>query len=389
MRPPTQLLTRRASVLAFAGLTLAVGASPLLVSGADHLDAPAAKADHRIDITDVYAFKATSSTTALTINVDGLLTPTDSRTATFRAKALYELKVDTNLDGRADIAYRVRFGSPTTNANGTKSQSYIVRRAQGSSAAKNQWSGAILARGTTTPYGSAARSTSLWGGGQAFAGPRDDPFFFDLAGFIPFKQELLEGSTNVGGLLDSFTGTDTFAGTNVLSIVLRVPNADIGGTGRTVGVWAATSIPSGDTWVQKDRMGRPAINTVFNGLSATNTAANDSEKNAFNFAQPSTDRATTKDNVVAVFSVIDNVLETNGLPSYSAAQIDGLANVLLPDTLTVKLGDGAGFLNGRGLADDVIDAEFGLLTNGNITSDGVDGNDKSFSSSFPYLAGPH
>src|SRR5215213_3640250 len=100
MRPPTQLLTRRASVLAFA-------ASPLLVSGADHLDAPAAKADHRIDITDVYAFKATSSTTALTINVDGLLTPTDSRTATFRANALYELKVDTNLDGRADVAYRV------------------------------------------------------------------------------------------------------------------------------------------------------------------------------------------------------------------------------------------------------------------------------------------
>lgn len=389
MRPSIHSLTRRSSALVFVGLTFAVGASPLLVSGADHLDAPAAKADHRIDITDVYAFKATSSTTALVLNVDGLLSPTDARTATFRANALYETKIDTNLDGTADVAYRVRFGSPSTNADGTKHQSYIVRRAQGASAAKNQWSGAIMARGTTTAYGHNVRSIDLWRGGQVFAGPRDDPFFFDLAGFIPFKQELLQGSTNVGGLLDSFTGTDTFAGTNVLSIVLRVPNGDIGGTGRTVGVWAATSIPNGDLWVQKDRMGRPAINTVFNGLSASNTAANDAEKDAFNFAQPSTDRATTKDNVVAVFNVIGNVLSTNGLPTYTATEIDGLAGVLLPDTLTVKLGDGSGFLNGRRLADDVIDAEFGLLTKGAITSDGVNANDRSFSSSFPYLAGPH
>lgn len=389
MRPSTPSLARRASVLAVASLTLAVGASPLLVSGADHLDAPAAKLDHRIDITDLYAFRATSSSTALVIDVDGLLSPTDSHTATFRPNAIYEAKLDTNLDGTADIAYRVRFGAPWTNGDGTRSQSYIVRRAQGASAAKNQWSGAILARGTTTAYGHSARTTPLWGGGDSFAGPRDDPFFFDLAGFIPFKQELLEGSTNVATLLDSFTGTDTFAGTNVLSIALRIPNSELGGTGKTVGVWAATSVPSGDIWVQKDRMGRPAINTVFNGLSATDTAANGAEKDAFNFATPATDRTTTKGNVVAVFNVIGNVLATNGLPTYTAAEINGLANVLLPDTLTVQLGNSAGFLNGRQLGNDVIDAEFSLLTKGSITSDGVNANDLSFGASFPYLASPH
>ena len=52
--------------------------------------------------------------------------------------------------------------------------------------------------------------------------------------------------------------------------------------------------------------------------------------------------------------------------------------MLLPDVLTVKLGDPSGFLNGRRLGDDVIDAEFSLLTKGAIPSDGVDANDKSF-----------
>ena len=104
-------ITPRASrygLLAVAGLTLAVGASPLLVSGADHLDAPAAKADHRVDITDIYAFRSTSSTTTLVLNVDGLMSPADSKTATFRSNALYELKLDRNQDGTADMAFRSR-----------------------------------------------------------------------------------------------------------------------------------------------------------------------------------------------------------------------------------------------------------------------------------------
>jgi len=47
-----------------------------------------------------------------------------------------------------------------------------------------------------------------------------------------------------------------------------------------------------------------------------------------------------------------------------------------------------GFLNGRGLADDVIDAELGLITEGLITTDCVD-NDSTFLSGFPYLGVPN
>jgi hypothetical protein len=62
-----------------------------------------------------------------------------------------------------------------------------------------------------------------------------------------------------------------------------------------------------------------------------------------------------------------------------------LADFLLPDVLTIDTSSAVGFPNGRGLADDVIDIELGLVTNGAVTSDCV-ANDSTFSTSFPYLA---
>ncbi|HEY3334521.1 MAG TPA: DUF4331 family protein [Candidatus Limnocylindrales bacterium] len=401
MRPSITPGFSRLGLLAVAGLTLAVGASPLLVSGADHLDAPAAKADHRVDITDVYAFRSGSSRTTLVLNVDGLMSPTDSKTATFRTNALYELKVDRNHDGKADIAYRVRFGAAQTKSDGTKVQAYVVRRATGSAAISNIWTGAIVAAGTTTPYRHSVRTASISGGGSAFAGTRDDPFFFDLPGFVTFKEKLLGGSTNLGELLGGFTAADTFAGTNVLSIALRLPNDRLGGTGSSIGVWATTSVAYNGGWKQIDRMGRPAINTVFNGLLLpTSSTYNGLEKDAFNFQRPNADAGTTTDNVTAVLDAIGNVLTTNGATAYTGGEVAAIASVLLPDELTLTLGSGAGFasgtslatlaLNGRKLGDDVIDAEFALLTNFVITTgDGVNANDAAFSTSFPYLAGPH
>jgi hypothetical protein len=198
---------------------------------------------------------------------------------------------------------------------------------------------------------------------------------------VEFKKQLLAGSTDLGVLLGGFTGVDTFKGTNVSSIAIEVPNSRLGGSGKTVGVWATTSMRSGGGYHQIERMGRPAINTVFNNTNA--------EKEAANRLGPRDDRALDKANVIGVLDAIGNVLDANGAPSYSTAQKNGIANVLLPDELTVKLGDAAGFLNGRRLADDVIDAEFGLLTNGAVTSDGVNANDRAFLTSFPYLAKPN
>jgi hypothetical protein len=401
MRSSITPIASRAGIAAVAGMALIVGASPLLTSASDHLDAPAAKADHRVDITDVYAFKAGAGKTTLVLNVDGLLTPADGKTASFRKDALYELKIDRNQDGKADLAYRVRFSSPITNGDGSKTQAYVVRRAAGVAAARNVWSGKVVATGLTTPYKHGVKTAHVMGGGAVFAGVRDDPFFFDLPGFVEFKSQLLGGSTNLGTLLGGFTGTDTFAGTNVLSIAIRLPDAKLGGTGNSIGVFATTSTPSNGGWKQIDRVGRPAINTVFNGLILPGTSDyNGLEKDAFNAQRPSADRSTTTDNVKTVLNAIGNVLTANAATAYTPGEVSAIAGVLLPDELTLTLGSAAPFasgtslgtlaLNGRKLGDDVIDAEFALLTNFAITTgDGVAANDKAFSSAFPYLASPH
>lgn len=369
-----------AGLLGAAALVATLGAGPLLVTGADHLDAPTVRADPRIDITDIYAFASTGGT-SLVLNVNPLTSPADTAGARFSHTALYQFNVDTNLDARADIAYRLRFSKPWRAPNGSMVQSYELKRATGDQARRNQFSGTLVATGTTTAYGKSPRAASVSGGGKVFAGPRDDPFFFDLPGFVEFKTRLLAGSTDLGVLLGGFTGSDTFAGTNISSIVIELPDARLGGAGSTVGVWATTSDRVNGAYVQVERMGRPAINTVFNHANA--------DKEAANRRSPTGDRAADRARVVGVLQAIDTVLEVNGAPSYDAATIEAIANVLVPDTLTIELGNAAGFLNGRGLADDVIDAEFGLLTNGNVTSDGVNANDRSFLSAFPYLAAPH
>ena len=367
-------------LLAASAAIAAVGAAPLLVSGADHLDAPTTKANHRIDITDIYAFKSNGGTT-LVLNVNPLTSPADTKTARFDTSALYEINVDSNVDGLSDIVYRIKFGATRSYSTGAVVQNYAIRRDTGAAARIHQWHGQLVSVGTTTSYKGTTRIAPVVGGGKSFAGPRDDPFFFDLPGFVEFKKQLLAGSTDLGVLLGGFTGVDTFKGTNVSTIAIEVPNSRLGGSGKTVGVWATTSMRSGGGYHQIERMGRPAINTVFNNTSA--------EKEAANRLSPRDDRALDKANVIGVLDAIGNVLDANGAPSYSTAQKNGIANVLLPDELTVKLGNSAGFLNGRRLADDVIDAEFGLLTNGAVTSDGVNANDKAFLSSFPYLAKPN
>ena len=79
-------------------------------------------------------------------------------------------------------------------------------------------------------YGSAPITASQ-NGMKFFAGPRDDPFFFDLGRF----------NAILGGTASGFNnpGTDTFAGTNVLATIVEVPKSMLG-TSATISVWAET-----------------------------------------------------------------------------------------------------------------------------------------------------
>ncbi|MGB4861252.1 MAG: DUF4331 family protein, partial [Tepidiformaceae bacterium] len=161
-----------------------------------------------------------------------------------------------------------------------------------------------------------------------------------------------------------FTGVDAFKGTNVTAIVFEVPSV----TTQQIGFWATTSKKDNlGNWAQLDRMGRPAINTVFIPKD---------QKDAYNNNTPDRDKGIYTDEVTAT-------LDALGSPATA-----DLAALLLPDVLTVDLSKPVGYLNGRGLADDVIDISLQAITGDKTIGDGVNANDKAFSGSFPYLAAP-
>ena len=132
---------------------------------------------------------------------------------------------------------------------------------------------------------------------------------------------------------------DFFKGLNVSSIVLLLPNAELGGNGKTVGVSANTAVLKDGTWVQIDQMGRPGFSTVFNNHLVTGDASVNSVKELFNRTLPSEQTALGfKANVIATLKAVSTAFEH----PYTDKQASDLANVLVPDLLTYKVGDKSG-----------------------------------------------
>ena len=133
-------------------------------------------------------------------------------------------------------------------------------------------------------------------------------------------------------------------------------------------------------------MGFPAVNTVFLGPSPFNPSPE--LKDSFNLAPPDRDQ-TFRSEVEKTLRLLHSLNDGAGDdPSDDEAKVQQLTDFLLPDVLPVDLTADTGFPNGRNLADDVIDVELGLITEGAITSDFVD-NDSVFLDDFPYLGVPN
>ena len=185
---------------------------------ADHLDAPglmSPDSNPKTDITDIYAFQKPGDpdTSILILNVNPLA-PTLANS--FENNGLYELKIDTDGDALAEIAFRIAF-TPVQNGQ----QWPTVRRVEGGDANGDTNGGEVIIKNAPVSFGSSARVTKS-GPYKFFAGLRSDPFFFDLVGFMHNFM---------------FTGSDFFIDKNVFGIVLEVPNSVLGSNPR-IGVWA-------------------------------------------------------------------------------------------------------------------------------------------------------
>jgi Domain of unknown function (DUF4331) len=397
------------------------GHGPSVATASSHREAPLISEDPSADNTDLYAFRSPDKPDTLTI-VSNFIPGEDPAAGpnyyTFSPTARYDIYVDRNGDGRPDTTYYFQFKRRTGPFFlGDTVQPYTVTRVAGG---KTQ----IVARGTTPPNNIGPRSTPnyralaatavtpLAGGGQAFAGQRDDPFFADVGDIFDLLA-IRKGTGNQGG------GKDFLAGYGVHTIALQIPISQLDTASHTIGVWSAadrrqlTIAGKGGRgpWVQVSRLGNPLINEVVipTGL-----------KDQWNRLAPSQDSRFVKYYKAPILAAVINKLYKLGAPETNR---DDLVQVLLTgipkvtftgdtpaDELRINLsvpvtpaskvsrlgvlgGDNQGFPNGRRLGDDVVDIEEqavgGFLVGRKLPlGDGVNDGDMKPMDAFPYVADP-
>jgi len=203
-----------------------------VIYAADHIDAPAVTGSGNTstgaDITDIYAFQSPSDNSKMVfvMNVQGLMSPASSATASFPSNTLYEINIDNTGDNVEDLVIQALVQNGKIRVYGP-----VAPAATGMSSTVRT-NGSLTEASVTAYSGSSSPVIGSNANGiKVFAGPRDDPFFFDLTRF----KEI------VGGMQTSFRnpGVDTFAGTNVMSIVIEVPKSMLG-SATTINIWGET-----------------------------------------------------------------------------------------------------------------------------------------------------
>jgi hypothetical protein len=219
-------MTKLPKKLMTAAVVATICASGIYLIAADHADAPAVTGKTS-DITDVYAFQSptNASNMVLVVNIQGLMAPSATAAAKFDPETMVEINIDNSStkDNVEDLVIQ------TTFENG-KVQVYGPAKPIQTGLKSTLINSATKVEGSITAY-AASPSIANQNGMQVFAGPRDDPFFFDLT---QYKKVIAGTATSFNN-----PGADTFAGTNVMSIVIELPKTLLG-TG-SINIWATSN----------------------------------------------------------------------------------------------------------------------------------------------------
>jgi len=190
----------------------------------DHIDAPAVK-NQTTDITDLYVFNgADTNNLVFVANTQGLLAPSATAAAAFDPNTLIQFNIDNNGDNVEDLVIQAVYSNGKMNFYGPVKPSMTGIRSK----VEGDPSGSVA----VTAYGASSPNMYTTGSGMMlFAGPRDDPFFFDLDQYHAILAGKAPGFNN--------PGKDAFAGTNVMSVVAEVPKKLLNSTGK-INVWLTT-----------------------------------------------------------------------------------------------------------------------------------------------------
>lgn len=176
---------------------------------ADHIDAPIAAGDAAADLTDFYAWHQDDRIIAA-LGFAGFDIPGSD--GTYDDELLYGIHVDNDGDNEPDQTVWVRFGQASDGSWGVMIEGIPGGEAQVIGPVNTELDAGLNLR--------------------AFAGVRDDPFFFDFDGF----QETLGTAT-----LSFDPERDSFANTNATMIVVEMSIDGVAGGSDTLALWATTA----------------------------------------------------------------------------------------------------------------------------------------------------
>lgn len=216
------------------GLTALLAVAVVFVA-ADHIDAPSSMGT-TADIADYYAFEPTegSDNTTFVVDLQSNVLP-ELAYGTFDEDVLTEINIDTDGDLVEDLVIQAIprdgrmyfFGPVAPDDTGLTSE-----------VAVDAPLGDVEISGATAVVETTSSGVSL------FAGPRQDPFFFD---FFRFNEVVMPTMEDNSGFNDP--GEDTFDGANTLAIAVEVPNSLLGETTAT----NVLGVPVYKTWVTTNR----------------------------------------------------------------------------------------------------------------------------------------
>jgi hypothetical protein len=304
-----------------------------------HREAPEISKDPVADSADLYAFTSYDDPSNVTIIANYVplqLAMGGPNFYEFGDDVLYEIKIDNDGDGKANVVYQFTFKTEVTNPNTflyntgpilsltdknwNRRQTYTVVRVDVKTGKKTTLGSDLpsppcnIGPLSTPNYQTLANAAinTLTGGGKVFAGQRAEGFYvdlgaiFDLAILRPFQQAHTTFGLQNTGLGSMAAGVNSTKSINVHSIAIEVPKSDVAKGGATpsdataaasvIGVWTTASrqkarvLKAGGTdvssgpYVQVSRLGNPLVNEVVVPMS---------KKDYWNAQQPVDDKQFT------------------------------------------------------------------------------------------------
>ncbi len=317
------------------------------IRSSDHQDSPLTVSRPGTDISDVFVYPSptNAANVVFAMNVHPLIPSGQGPTVYFDPGVMYQFKIGKGDDFTEDTVIQFKasgvganqqltmYGPATPNIVGTRST--------------------FVAATGTVPYN---KVTTLANGISAFAGPREDPFYFDLSQFfkiIPDRN--VQNQPNPPPPSASCfrkDAQDFLLGYNVLNLTVEMPRALLAysnGQLPKINVWATTSLAENDAEAQPN-----APITSLNDIkqragtrSGSDASTNVSYLQVERLARPAIKEATEnfKDHDTTNRSTItdDKVLQDSirnfakNVAGRSDEVANALVNVLTPDAIQANL----------------------------------------------------